>query len=111
MGWTIFHDKMRGRYKAVNRINGRLKSIYIGKDPSIAEKKIQEWLDRESVKEKPEMCKPALRAEGACMPERSLWDLIEAERTAKRGADGPSRGASRMRPEKTITRSRSRATG
>ena len=45
MGWTIFHDKKRNRYKAVRRTNGRLRSIYVGKsnDPELVREKIKAW--------------------------------------------------------------------
>jgi hypothetical protein len=45
MGWTIFHDRKRGRYKAVKRVGCKVKSIYIGKtyDPELVRAKITAW--------------------------------------------------------------------
>jgi hypothetical protein len=44
-GWTLCHDK-RGIYKAVKRIGGKLRSVYVGKDPSLSQEKVQVWLDK-----------------------------------------------------------------
>lgn len=44
-GWTLCHDS-RGIFKAVKRITGKLKSIYVGKDPSKAGEKIKAWSER-----------------------------------------------------------------
>lgn len=43
-GWTVCSDN-RGYYRAVKRVNGRLKSIYIGRDPAAAPAKIATWLE------------------------------------------------------------------
>jgi hypothetical protein len=45
MGWTMFHDKKRGRYKAVRRVGGKVRSIYLGKnfDPEVVREKITAW--------------------------------------------------------------------
>ncbi|MFZ5865809.1 MAG: hypothetical protein ACOYXY_08020 [Thermodesulfobacteriota bacterium] len=45
-GWTLCHDR-RGIYKAVKRIGGKLRSVYIGKDPSLSREKIRVWIDRQ----------------------------------------------------------------
>jgi len=45
-GWTLCHDS-RGIYKAVKRINGRLKSVYISRNPSRAAEKITAWAERQ----------------------------------------------------------------
>lgn len=50
LGWTVFHDRKRGRYKLVKRIDGKSLSIYIGKtwDLSLAAARIREWTERQS---------------------------------------------------------------
>lgn len=45
LGFSLCQDKA-GRYYGVRRIDGRLVSVYIGKDLSLAEQKLQAWLDR-----------------------------------------------------------------
>jgi len=42
-GWTLCHDK-RGIHKAVKRIDGKLRSVYVGKDPRQAAEKIVKWM-------------------------------------------------------------------
>jgi hypothetical protein len=41
-GWTIRKTR-KGYYEAVKRIDGKLRSIYVGKDPSRAKEKIDAW--------------------------------------------------------------------
>ncbi|MFH1117937.1 MAG: hypothetical protein V1792_28785 [Pseudomonadota bacterium] len=43
-GWTLCHDS-RGIHKAVKRMDGKLKSVYVGKDPEKAAEKIRAWLE------------------------------------------------------------------
>jgi len=42
-GFTLCHDK-RGIHKAVKRIDGKLRSVYVGKDPRQATEKIVKWM-------------------------------------------------------------------
>jgi hypothetical protein len=42
LGWTVRADE-RGRYKAFRKINGRTRSIYLGRSLDGAEAKIRAW--------------------------------------------------------------------